>query len=281
MRHVIETRVTQYNTVDVRRNSALTVESLDETMANTTEVNDEDVKDVHNLKASNPYDLNSARSSMSSVPPSATSDRTLFEDFEAGLESGPQAESTPHNSVTQKPKSRHPPPPLPDIHRETRAPSIRYIKSDEQESIVMDKLSEEASPIAPHWSTKNRTVVPKASKLQRKPSDGKENGGLRQLTLLGNANVNTQSERNSPSAAVRPLMLGKKQKSRTKPSVQDENAAPIPPPKKNKNLKELSLVRSETAKARGRLRQNEVLPEVVVRPPSLTDYQEFVYSFRD
>ena len=45
-------------------------------------------------------------------PASAVSSPTLFEDFAVGLGS-PLAESTPQNAVTQKPTSRHPPPPLP------------------------------------------------------------------------------------------------------------------------------------------------------------------------
>ena len=43
----------------------------------------------------------------------------------------------------------------------------------------------------------------------------------------------------------------------------------------------LTLVRSETSKKRGILRKTEILPDVVVRPPSLSEHTEFAYSFRD
>jgi hypothetical protein len=45
-------------------------------------------------------------------------------------------------------------------------------------------------------------------------------------------------------------------------SSKGENARP------SKNIKNLSLARSETSKLRGFLRKTETLPEVVVRPPS-------------
>ncbi|KAF9535135.1 hypothetical protein CPB83DRAFT_831204 [Crepidotus variabilis] len=304
IRHAFETKVTQYTVVpsqiDIRRNTVLGVEGSDEPVSNLSDVQEDEVKDFISYKGANlgrttslrslglkadvPHNIDSGRSSLiSGVPPSANSEMTLFDDFEAGLESGPQAESTPHNSIAQKPVSRHPPPPMPNIRRS----SIRYIKAEERESIViapMDEPSLNTSDTAPHWSTRTRSVVPKASKLNRSPSDGKENGGLRQLTLLqdrGNV-ANVSNGRSSPTANIRPLTLGKKQKSRMRPSSQDENAVPgiTPAPgKKSKNLKELTLVRSETSKARAVLRKTEVLPDVVVRPPSLTENQSFVYNF--
>lgn len=47
------------------------------------------------------------------APISAASSATLFEDFEADFAAGPLAESTPHNTVTQKASRKQPPPPLP------------------------------------------------------------------------------------------------------------------------------------------------------------------------
>jgi hypothetical protein len=246
------------------------------------------------LNADVPHDVTSARSSMNlagpvvEIPASANSEATLFEDFEAGLQSGPQAESTPHNTVTQKPVSRHPPPPMP--MPEKRRSTIRYIKSENTENEFKYPLNEtipEEQPTA-HWSTRVRSVVPKGNKLSRSPSDASKDRGLRQLTLLqdrGNiVNTNT-SGRSSPTADIRPLTIGKKQKSRLRPlrlHNGDENANPggEVPATRTKNIKELSLTRSETAKARGILRQTEMLPEVVVRPPSNSDHG-FAYAFCD
>lgn len=246
------------------------------------------------LNADVPHDVNSARSSVNAVinlalgsdmPPSANSEVTLFEDLEAGLESGPQAESTPHNTVAQKPVTRHPPPPMPVI--EKRRSTIRYIKSSNDENehkYPLENSTSDAGPTA-HWSTRTRSVVPKASRLSRSPPEDSslKDGGLRQLTLLQDrANIiNTTSlnGRNSPTAEIRPLTIGKKQKSRVRPlqlQNRDENAA-VPAGKRSKNLKELTLVRSETSKARGILRQTEVLPDVVVRPPS--EHNGLAYSF--
>jgi hypothetical protein len=63
------------------------------------------------LRAEVPHGVDTARSSIiTMVPPtSAASAVTLFEDFEAGLNSGPQAESTPHSFQTVETS----PPPAP------------------------------------------------------------------------------------------------------------------------------------------------------------------------
>lgn len=247
------------------------------------------------LNADVPHDINSARSSVNlvghvDIPPSANSEVTLFEDFEAGLESGPQAESTPHNTVTQKPVSRHPPPPMPVP--EKRRSTIRYIKSDNTENEEVKYPLNETIPEeqqTAHWSTRVRSVVPKANRLSRSPSDAStKERGLRQLTLLqerGNI-VNTNSSgRSSPTADIRPLTIGKKQKSRLRPlhlQKGDENSNPGDvPATRSRNVKELTLTRSETAKARGILRRTEMLPEVVVRPPSNSEHQGFGYASYD
>lgn len=248
------------------------------------------------LNADVPHDVNSARSSINlpgfvDIPASANSDVTLFEDFESGLKSGPQAESTPHNTVAQKPVSRHPPPPMP-VPENNRS-SIRYIKSesttDEAFKYPLNEPIVEEKPIA-HWSTRVRSVVPKANRLSRTPSDASaKERGLRQLTLLqdrSNVNSNTNtSGRSSPTVDIRPLTIGKKPKTRLRPlqlQKGDENANPgsmTDTTTRNKNIKELTLGRSETTKARGFLRQTEVLPEVVVRPPSNSEHHGFGYAF--
>ena len=311
IRNAFEKGVGQYTSVpgnvdlSSRRNTVLGVESGSINVSNLESVQEEvsprqlgralSTRSL-GLRADVPHNVDTARSSiasLSNLPPSAASTVTLFDDFEAGMESGPQAESTPHNSVAQKPVSRHPPPPMPDIRRS----SIRYIKTEAESAVYPIEESANENPTSTsamssiaHWSTRAvRPLIPKANKLQRSPSDASSHrdstGGLRQLTLLqdrGNV-VNTGSS--SPtSTQVRPLTFGKKQKSRNHPAQgaqQDENAVPgAAPAPKNKNLKQLTLARSETSKMRGILRKTEVIPEVVVRPPSTTEHHGFVYDFR-
>jgi len=258
------------------------------------------------LRAEVPHSVDTARSSMATlnmVPPSAASTATLFE-FEAGLESGPQAQSTPHNGVSQKSASRQPPLPLPlPNHITTSQPpqsgrsSIVYIRSDDNASptipTVEPATASSMSSFA-QWSSRAvRPLIPKASRLQRKmsnaissPSDskpGSPGGGLRPLSLLQDRDTNINMNANSASSVTggtRPLTLGKRQKPRMAVSVRDENADPDAR-SKNRNLKPLHLARSETSKMRGILRKEEVLPDVVVRPPSATEHTGFAYSFRD
>ncbi|RDB19888.1 hypothetical protein Hypma_012825 [Hypsizygus marmoreus] len=248
------------------------------------------------LRADVPHSVDTARSSMASlniVPPtSAASTVTLFEDFVAELEAQPQAQSTPHNSVSNKPL-RQPVPPMP---KQNRRSSIVYIKSDDHASPTNPAVEPTTTPPSTmsaiaQWSTRAvRPLIPKASKLQRKISNadsalagakpGSPSVNLRPLSLLQDRNTNT----NPASPAVvetRPLTLGKKQKSRLAAPVQDENAHPDSTSSRNKNLKPLKLGRSDTSKLRGVLRRQEVLPDVVVRPPSTTEHTGFAYTFRD
>ena len=299
IRNALEHKVGQYTAVPGnvdtgRRNTVVGNESASNTPPRLEAVEEENFNKMGRamttrslgLRADVPHNVDTARSSVASftnVPPSAASTVTLFDDFEAGLQSGPQAESTPHNSVAQKPVSRHPPPPMPDHRR----PTIRYIKSDNtqaapvtypmEEPINSDPATSAMSSIT-QWSSRAvRPLVPKASKLQRSPPNSTSpKEGLRTLTLLqdrGNI-VNA----NSTPIEIRPLTIGKGQKSRI--ARQDENATPGANPR-NKNLKSLTLARSDTSKVRGVLRKSEVLPEVVVRPPSNSEHTGFAYSFRD
>ena len=300
IRHALESRVGQYtavpNNVDLgRRTTVIGVESASNAFGQLQPVHEEEGYPAAGVKrnlstrslglrADVPHNVDTARSSMTSInnlPPSAASTATLFEDFEAGLDSGPQAESTPHNTVSQK-STHRPVPPMPG-HRHS---TIRYIKSqDIQDDHVIYPLESEATaePVTSttasltQWSSRAvRPLVVKANKLQRNSTSSKD--GLRPLTLLQDrANINAN---NNHISEVRPLALGKKQKSRT--VHQDENAnATTTPKNKNKNIKLLTLARSDTSKKRGILRKTEILPDVVVRPPSLTDHTEFAYSFRD
>ena len=117
-------------------------------------------------------------------------------------------------------------------------------------------------------------------------SSGKE--GLRQLTLLQDKDTNSlhsKSSHESLGGSTRPLTLGKKQKTRrmnvVAPAAQDENSIPedeVVGAGKG-GTKPLMLARSETSKQRAILRKNEVLPEVVVRPPSMTEHASYAYRF--
>ncbi|KAF9057888.1 hypothetical protein BJ165DRAFT_86881 [Panaeolus papilionaceus] len=312
IRNVLEQKVGHYtavpNHIDIaRRNTILGVEGPSDQAALSIVQEEEDRQTTKvklarsmstrslGLRADVPHDVDTARSSVASVaqmaPASAASTVTLFEDFEAGLESGPQAESTPHNSVSQRRPSNRPAPPLPEKRRST----IRYIKSESPES-QMYPLQEnvpvepETSPSAlaslTQWTSNAvRPLVSKPTNLKRTSSNSSQNKGLRQLTLLqdrGNlpaTETQSQASTKQAPAEIRPLTLGKRQKARN--AIQDENAyvKPRASPSKNKNFKQLTLVRSETAKQRGILRQNEVLPAVVVRPPSQSEHAAFSYDF--
>jgi hypothetical protein len=301
IRHALENRVGQYTALPInidlgRRKTVIGVESVSNAFVQLHPVHEEEGYSTSGVKrnvstrslglrADVPHNVDTARSSMTSInnmPPSAASTATLFEDFEAGLDSGPQAESTPHNSVSQK--SAHRPAPLMPGHRLS---TIRYIRShDNQDNHVMYSQESEAtvepktSTTASQWSSRGvRSLVSKANKLQRDSSSSTSpKDGLRPLTLLQDrVNINANS---SHISEVRPLSLAKKQKSRA--VHQDENANVTTTPKnKNKNIKLLTLARSETSKRRGILRKTEILPDVVVRPPSMTEHTEFAYSFRD
>ncbi|TFK63554.1 hypothetical protein BDN72DRAFT_775753 [Pluteus cervinus] len=243
------------------------------------------------LRPEVPHNVNTARSSIvSNIPPSAASTVTLFEEFEAGMESGPQAESTPHNSVVQKPpRQKAPPMPIRIVNEppQNRRSSIVYIKSDDHvtqpEEPITTTTTTTTGNAFTQWSARAvRPLMPK-NKLQRKISnafsssnDSKSSspgGGLRPLSLLQDRDPNTVSSSPSSigSSGTRPLTLGKKQKKSpvsTESSLSvDENAHPVSPAKQRK-LKPLKLVRSETTKMRAILRRDEVVPEVVIRPPS-------------
>jgi len=242
------------------------------------------------LRAEVPHNVDpAARSSFAStnVPPSAASTVTLFDEFVAELENEVQAQSTPHNSIATKVVSRQPAPPMP---RQTRRSSILYIRSDDP---VSSNPVEPSTTITPpstistlaQWSTRAvRPLIPKASKLQRKTSkadakSGSPGGNLRPLSLLQNRNLNSTDL--GAGTETRPLSLGKARKSRTAAApVQDENAYPDSSVSaRSKHLKPLKLARSDTAKMRGQLRKNEILPDVVVRPPSTGDYSEVIHAY--
>ena len=111
-------------------------------------------------------------------------------------------------------------------------------------------------------------------------------GGLRPLSLLQDRDVNRSARPESGVVAedsfTRPLDLKKKQKNITESRAlangavagkdENENIHAIRlvsgAASNHKGLKPLKLARSETSKQRATLRKNEVLPSVIVRPPS-------------
>ena len=111
-------------------------------------------------------------------------------------------------------------------------------------------------------------------------------GGLRPLSLLQDRGVNRSAQPElgvvAEDSFTRPLDLKKKQKNVTESRAlangvragndENENIHGIRlvsgAASKQKGLKPLKLSRSETSKQRAVLRENEVVPSVVVRPPS-------------
>ncbi|KAF9232790.1 hypothetical protein BU15DRAFT_54645 [Melanogaster broomeanus] len=226
------------------------------------------------LRPEVPHGMDSARASVATllpVPSSAASTVTLFEP-ESTFE--PVAQSTPHDSQKGYPYTRKyqaAAMPRSNSHRS----SIVYIKSDENEHTEpVTSTDRNASSTTPaQWSSRAvKPLIPKVSKLQRKPTlpenkPAPQSGGLRSLSLLEDRDTNRDADA-SKLAGTRPLVLGK-----NKPKVKvtrDENADPS---SANKYLKPLQLARSESSKLRGMLRKDEVLPNVVVRPPSTSQHQ--------
>lgn len=237
-----------------------------------------------------PAEVNTARNSLATLitaldqelrmPPSAASEVTLF-DFNSTDYDGPIAESTPHESKTQpKPQAVPPVPQLPSDTATKRRSSIVYIKSDENTNPTASRTTPGRLT---QWSSRAvRPLMPKSrsGKTQNKAlplnSENVTNSaagqGLRPLSLLQSRDTN----RGSPER-THPLSFSKKSK-----KVVDENASPNASPDTvaRKGLRPLTLARSETTKQRAVLRKDEVLPNVVVRPPSQVQHAGFGYNFQ-
>ncbi|KAI0638426.1 hypothetical protein C8Q77DRAFT_1215235 [Trametes polyzona] len=210
-------------------------------------------------------------------PPSAASEVTLFdlENFEA---EGPVASSTPHESKRTQPKAKQHVPPVPKMRdgpTSSRRSSIKYIVADEntpQSPPIELALKSQSQGLAQWGARAIRPLVPKSpkskSKSKKTPTQklaSPPGGGLRPLSLLQERNLN------QAMGETRPLALGKKSKGT------DENADP-----KGKSVpKPLRLSRNETTKERAALRKSEVLPDVVVRPPSGVErgFHEYGYGY--
>ncbi|KAJ7098784.1 hypothetical protein B0H15DRAFT_590840 [Mycena belliarum] len=218
------------------------------------------------LQSDVPHDARASVESFNAgIPASAASTATLFEDFEAGLNSGPQAESTPHNTTSNKPTSKARPPPLPlpvpDHVRvqPTRRSSIVYISSGNDNFSPTAPQAEGVPPTPSamasiaQWSSR---VIAKPAKLQRKISDAvygttpkPGSPGLRPLALLQDRDTNMAG------GGTPPLSLRKKNhKLRV---VNDENVAPGVTVSGKRGVKPLQLSRSESNKARGMFRHEQ------------------------
>ena len=134
-------------------------------------------------------------------------------------------------------------------------------------------------------STTNTTaIVALPGNKNKDVSTASHGGGLRPLSLLQDRDVNCSVQPDLDVVAedniTRPLDLKKKQKNVTGSRAlangvvagKDENenihGIRLVTGAASKGLKPLKLARSETSKQRAVLRTNEVLPKVIVRPPS-------------
>jgi hypothetical protein len=242
--------------------------------------------------------VDSARASLlgMSNPVSVASSVTLIDDIDDDFRCGPLAESTPpHNTDMEKKFRKLSPRPLPliPLEKPTRTRSrIVYIKSEDSDSSDITPPDAESTTVSAMASIAQRStqavkpLIQKASRFQCRVSNvsslvagvksDSTKTGLRPLTLLQDRTSNVTSA----SGQTRPLTIGKKQKSRWATEERDENTPPKSSRSRSgKNLKPLKLVRSETIKMRGILRQNEVLPNVVIRPPSGSNHPTYVYDF--
>lgn len=237
----------------------------------------------------NPY----LRASSSIAPPSAASSESQFEAFEAELEQNPHYHSTPQlarPSVPLAPKGK------------TRS-SIAYIRSENVASSATVATSESAAP-APQPDRESfiqrsaragQSLIPKASmrksRIKSKNTEAREpisgrGQGLRPLTLLRDKDTNSVkssssresrelSEGRDEPGDIRPPTLGRRQKARRLMSsvpdiVQDENDC-LAQEEAGEALGTLKgLARSDTNRQRAILRRTEVLPKLVIRPPSTT-----------
>ena len=153
--------------------------------------------------------------------------------------------------------------------------SIVYIKSDDSNipSSTQPRSFISPKPLQPkknNFSSSVKKLIPKKSfDASNSNSTSESPSPLRKLTLLGNRDLNSPGGSISGSGTP-PLSISKK-KSRT--ALSRENSG---------GLRPLQLARSATAKARALLRQEEVLPQVVVRPPSTSDHGHtgYAYSFQ-
>ncbi|EIW76327.1 hypothetical protein CONPUDRAFT_168889 [Coniophora puteana RWD-64-598 SS2] len=136
------------------------------------------------------------------------------------------------------------------------------------------KRGSQQSSLLSNSAIANSSSTPEVTSSQAQASDSPKLGGLRQLSLLQDRTGSASSR----SSGARALVLGRKKSKKDVSSTStpsDENSnpnsssgTPASSTSSRRSLKPLSLYRSGTAKERARLRQNEVLPAIAVRPPS-------------
>ncbi|EKM59746.1 uncharacterized protein PHACADRAFT_181716 [Phanerochaete carnosa HHB-10118-sp] len=196
------------------------------------------------------------------LPPSPVSDTTLC-DFDPSVDG--VLSSTPQESKTQaKSRSRDTDARSKSLHRS----SFVYFKTDE--NVAPDTASPVVRPLVPKTkSTKHRVNKPYVD--QENVTLEVEARGLRPLSLL------QDREHNSAMQTTKPLSLGKNSRKAQKEKADAENIRREPSLKRA--LKPLKLVRSETTKQRAILREQEALPDVVVRPPSDGQHFGLQYTF--
>lgn len=208
---------------------------------------------------------------------------------ETDLASGPVAESTPHNSFTKR-THRHRLSPLP-LGKHTIAHKRSSIVCIKSEKSVDDNVTPPAASamtsLTQRPSLAVKSLAPRTSELRHKASNissiltdvksSSNKAGLRPLTLLQDRGTNT-APNFTTMTETRVSSFGKKQKQhRATREIVDENSDPNVSLRSHcKKLKPLKLARSETSKMRGILRQTEVLPQVIVRPPSEIERSGFV-----
>jgi len=248
------------------------------------------------LLAEVPQGMDSARTSMITLldtdrmlpPPSAASTVTLFDPVG---EFDPPAQSTPYDVKKEHPYTRKyqvsalahsqcPP--------NTKRSSIVYIKSSSEHARTpidpkFERPSERnhvnESPHTPtQWSARAvGPLIPKSDTQRKDATDPAMKSGslsLRSLAILKDHDSNTGDVASSRFSGTRPLFLGKKSRF---VKERDENIAPRAS-SANKHLKPLQLSRTDSSKVRGMLRRDELLPSVVIRPPS--DRIESIYEVR-
>lgn len=229
------------------------------------------------LRVEIPRGMNSARTSLATlIPPSAASTVTLFE-AESIFE--PIAQSTPHDDQKVYPHSRKYQAAAMQTAGSCRS-SIVYIKSDEKPSKPVIPADRNASPMTLVASAV-KPLLPKASTLQRKSSTSAnrsttQSGGLRSLSLLKDRDLTKEGDV-FKLAGTQPLVLVLGKKKQKLKVTRDEN---VDPNSGDKYLKPLQLRRSESSKMRGMLRRDEILPTVIVRPPSTNAKMGSPYEYR-
>jgi len=198
--------------------------------------------------------------------------------FRSSFSDEPAAESTPPiHAITHD----YPAP-------AKRRSSIVYIKSDENSPPTPDtvdrrRLSGRLSGGNRPLATQNRNMAGPSIKESKIPGPDTRVSptGLKRLSLLQQRDMNVMPstpEVDEPSSdfsmksGIRPLNLTRKYKAKGKPSPGYDGVTATSTPR--------NLVRSATSKDRGVLRKDEVLPDVVVRPPSQSEDYGFSYSFR-